>query len=116
MMTLMLQKVSFLENYFFNFSVYNSQYDNWRKLAKMPIALRLFSTVHVDKSIFVFGGYSIKFEKEFDYTFQYDYFIDAWMLGPLKMMSPRHGHRTIKYMGGLLHIGGSGTQIFILPF
>ena len=111
--------------------LYNEGHDKWDKANSMPIALRLFSTAVVgtvfysleifsletpkkmvkDVNVFVFGGYSIEKQSAFSDTWKLDMTTGKWSAGQ-KLLSQRHGHRTIQYGFDLLHVGGFGQMPF----
>ena len=61
--------------------------------------------------VFVFGGYSIEKQRAFSDTWKLDLTTGKWSAGQ-KLLSERHGHRTIQYGFDLLHIGGFGQMPF----
>ena len=70
--------------------------------------MRLFSAAAFQNKIYVFGGIAAAQNfKELKSTWLFDG--KQWTQGP-DLMNLRHGHRTINYFDGLMHIGGNGTQ------
>jgi len=81
----------------------------WVKSTPLPTAMRLFTalTVHdntKNAAVYVFGGYRVDKNESTSATWFWNG--RKWQAGP-DMKSPREGHRTIAYMGGILHIGGA---------
>lgn len=80
----------------------------WTHTKPLPLPMRLFSVAVMDQKMWIFGGISANNNfKELKSSWSFTG--DTWTQGP-DLMNARHGHRTINYFNGLMHIGGNGTQ------
>ena len=81
----------------------------------MPSEMRLFTAITINDytataAVYVFGGYRAGNNKKILAVWYWNGL--QWKWPGQDLVSPRQGHRTIHYMGGLLHIGGSDKQFF----